>query len=110
MRRLTCRFADAAAFLENFDPAGDSTLAFTVDDAIDLEGVVHVTIVVQAHDERHSLHMRLTDRRPTVEAHHSGVSWRYTAAPTCGDRPWLEMLAEKLALTRCIPTASGDVA
>lgn len=100
MRHLVCHFEDGATFLRHLDAVpgeskGAPTLKFLGDFGIPTGEVVRITVVIDDAQERHDLHLKIADRRPSLADDGGHIRWRYDARPTSADAPWLEMLARK---------------
>ena len=98
MRKVTCRFASHTSFLRHYHPNGDSGrcgISFIGEPGLGDGEILRMVLIIEQTGERHTLHMRICDRRPTLEGPDDGIYWRYRATVTDGDAPWLNMLAEK---------------
>lgn len=112
MRYVICRYDDATDFLEHLLPsepgAGDGPgLAFRSPSGLPTGETVRVELIISDPGERHTLHMRVDERNPTL-AEDSSVRWKYEATATAEDAPWLEMLVEKLETVRQLGDSFGD--
>ena len=100
MRRIICNFEDGAEFLNHLErPTFNShhppKLKFLASFALSIGEVVRITLVIDATGERHDLHLRVCERRPTMAYVNRDTRWSYCATATDGDAPWLVMLAQK---------------
>lgn len=108
MRHIVCRFENGKIFLDHLEPQLTDTgklqpsLAFLGRFGLRIGELVRVVVLIEDTGESHTLYMRVSDRRPTVQGKGSGPRWRYTATPTAEDHVWLQMLATKCATYRRI--------
>lgn len=108
MRRVTCHFETRTSFLDHCDIDGEFPgISFIAQSGLSDGELVRLVLTVAEADERHTLHMRITGRRPTLEGPDGGIHWRYRATATRSDVPWLKMLYNKCDTARRLNPTDG---